>query len=109
MGKIFQPEEKVIVNGQEVTILGSKKDFSTNKVSYVIKETGETVSSDLIGSIEEINTDVDTNISDEAKAAEEAKTVSEKYLTVVGKEVPSNKKKDIAWIKAKIEEIELSK
>ena len=45
---------KVLVNGQEVTILTSNKDFMTNKVSYTIKETGDRVDSSEVEEIMEI-------------------------------------------------------
>lgn len=91
----FQQGDIVLYQGQEVTIQVSIKNFSNNKISYQLESPSIKVSEEEL----ELVKLVKSNSEDEG-----LKILLQEYELLFGKNVPANKKKDLEWITAKVEE-----
>jgi hypothetical protein len=96
MNAKFNPGDEALYKGSVVTIEVSVKDFSNNKISYQLLN-GPRVNEEELKEI--------GNSGKETKSINpELKDLQELYSKLYGKEAPANKKKDVVWLAAKIDE-----
>ena len=113
----FELEQKVLLNGEEVTILTRVKDFANQKIDYRIKETGALVPEDKLEAIpvrnaagkSQTSANVQGNTESPLQAGKssektEIELVREEYAEVIGRQVATSKKNDIVWMQKKIAE-----
>lgn len=91
----FKAGEEVIHNGEKKTVLVSSKDFSTQKISYILADTGKKIPE---SELSKISKDTVTNETGQKE------DLHEQYLELYGKNVPNKYKKNEEWIREKIEE-----
>jgi len=95
----FQQGETVIVDGKEAVIEVAKKNFSSGKISYKLKDGREVAEDDI------------DRVGVKRKTGTNPKEINQDlhdlYKKTFDKDVPSNKKYDDVWIQSKIEEVAL--
>lgn len=90
----FKAGEEVIHNGEKKTVVVSSKDFSTQKISYVLSDTSKKIPESELSKISK----------SEVKESEGKEDLHAQYLELYGKNVPNKYKKNVDWIREKIEE-----
>lgn len=89
----FKAGDEVLHNGEKKTVVVSSKDFSTQKISYVLADTNKKIPESEL-----------SKIGTEPESVNETKDIHAQYKELYGKNVPNKYKKNEEWIRAKIEE-----
>lgn len=91
----FKPGQKVQYKGEELEIKIARKEFRNKKILYRMTNGTEVYEDDLE---RENKKAVKKNKAEDKKL----ETVRAQYKAIIGKEVVSQKKNDIAWMEGKI-------
>lgn len=90
----FKPNQKVLYKGQEETVVVSRKDFSTNEITYVLEGVEEMVPEEALK--------LSTKSEQPKPTKEDAlQSIRDEYQKAVGQPVPSNKKNNVEWMQEK--------
>jgi hypothetical protein len=109
----FKAGQSVKYGDEPFVIKVSRKNFSNNKILYNLSTT-----SGAKGPVDVPESELTAAITRKApatggkkggKKGKELELVRKNYLEAVGQEVPSNKKNDLEWMKAKIVEANADK
>lgn len=88
----FKVDQKVLLKDKERTVIGTSKNFSTNKVSYRL-DGGEMVNESQLSSASKV-----------VRMPSQLEKLQDRYAELYGKPPANSKKNDAEWLSTKIQE-----